>query len=171
MIRYTEPLDGPYLHDIDIKSYDHSVWKTRRFITTDTYVYVADKRPVAFVSWQHHNEDELLILKLAVTPSFRRQGIGTILLNSVLSRGLITTCVVFEHDLEAQLMLKKNSFKYLRTVIKVSHTLYTMENKNGIDNLAGSVVNGNVRSNDPQVGGSGIAGPEIAGFEPPQDYP
>ena len=76
-----------------------------------------------------------------------------------------------EKDLGGQLMLKKNKFLFTRIVEKQGHTLYLMENKNGIDNLAGSVVNGNVRSNDPQVGGSGIAGPEIAGFESPEDYP
>ena len=170
MIRYTEPADGPYLHDIDIKSYDFSVWKTRRFLTTDTYVYIADNRPVAFISWEH-KEDELLILKLAVTPAFRRQGIGTTLINSVLSRGLLTACVVFEQDLGAQLMLKKNAFLFTKSVTQQGHTLYLMENKNGIDNLAGSQFDGSLDFNDPEMGRHGDVGEEVAGFEPPQDYP
>ncbi len=170
MIRYTEPADGPYLHDIDIKSYDFNVWNTRQFLTTDTYVYLVDKRPVGFISWQHR-EEELLILKLAVTPSFRRQGIGTTLLDSVLSRGLITDCVVFEDDLGAQLMLKKNKFEYIKSIIKDDHTLYLMENRNGIDHDASSDLDRCFPSDDPQMGGHGDFGEEVAGFESPQDYP
>ena len=170
MIRYTEPADGAYLHDIDIKSYDHNVWMTRQFLTTDTYVYLADSRVVGFISWMH-KDDDLLILKLAVTPSFRRQGIGTTLVNSVLSRQLITLCVVFEEDLGAQLMLKNNLFKYKKTIHKYGHTLYLMENKNGIDNLASCELDRCFPLDDPQMGGLGDTGEEIAGFEPPQDYP
>lgn len=170
MIRYTEPADGPYLHDIDIKSYDYNVWKTRQFLTTDTYVYIADSRIVAFISWKH-KEDELLILKLGVTPSFRRQGIGTTLINSVLSRGLVTNCIVFEDDLGGQLMLKKNGFRFLRTAHRGGHTLYLMENKNGINNDAGSDIDRCFPLDDPQMGGYGDTGEEVAGFEPPQDYP
>ncbi len=170
MIRYTEPADGPALHDIDVKSYDFNVWNTRQFLTTDTYVYLADNRPVAFISWKH-KEDELLILKLAVTPSFRRQGIGTTLINSVLSRQLITACVVFEYDLGGQLMLKKNGFKYTKTVHKDEHTLYLMENKNGINDIAGSKFDRCFPLDDPKVGGHGDSGPQAAGFESPQDYP
>ncbi len=170
MIRYTEPADGPYLHDVDIKSYDFNVWKTRQFLTTDTYVYVADGRPVAFISWKH-KEEELLILKLAVTPSFRRQGIGTTLINSVLSRGLITACVVFEEDLGGQLMLKKNGFKFARTVTKDNHTLYLMENTNGVNNNTSSSPDRCFPLDDPEMGGHGDPGEEVTGFESPQDYP
>lgn len=170
MIRYTEPADGPFLHDIDIKSYDHHVWNTRQFLTNDTYVYVADGRPVAFISW-NNKEGELLILKLAVTPSFRRQGIGTTLINSVLSRQMVTACVIFEEDLGGQLMLKKNGFLYTKTVHKDGHTLYLMENKNGINNLAGSSPDRCFPLDDPEMGRHGDIGEEVTGFESPADYP
>ena len=170
MIRYIEPTDWEFLHDIDIKSYDFRVWDMHKFMMTDTYVYVASERVVAFLSWERWKE-ELLILKLGVTPSFRRQGIGTNLINSVLSRGLVTNCVVFEESLAGQLMLKNNGFKFLRTATRDDQTLYLMENRNGIDYNAGSELGGCFPSDDSEMGGHGDSGQEIAGFESPSDYP
>ena len=163
MIRFTQPTDCEMLLDIDIKCYD-KVWLANEFLATDTYVYIIDKRIVAFVSWRT-NGGTLQIIKLGVTPAFRRQGIGSTMIDAVLCRGLITRCLVSEDWLSAQLFLKDNQFKWVNTTIKRNTALYTMENKNGIDNLAGSYFDECFGVDGPDVDRHGPSdGPEAAGI-------
>ncbi len=155
MIRFVQPSDCSSLLDIDLKSYEKT-WEANQFLANDTYVYVVDNRVIAFVSWRT-NGGTLQIIKLGVTPSFRRQGIGSTMVNSILSRGLITRCLVLETALDSQLFLKENQFKWIETTTKRNTTLYIMENKNGIDNLASS--------NDDEC--FGIDGPDMDRQGPP----
>ncbi len=162
MIRFVKPADCAALLDIDIKSYEKR-WEANEFLANDTYVYVVDERIVAFLSWRT-NGGVLQIIKLGVTPSFRRQGIGSTMINAVLSRGMITKCLVLETSLDSQLFLKENQFKWINTITKRNITLYMMENKNGIDNLAGSYIDECFGVDGPDVDRQGPpGGPETSG--------
>lgn len=131
MIRFLQPDDLVSVHDVDIKCYD-AVWNSVRFTQLETYVYLVDSRVVGFITWKLNSL--LQVLKLGVTPGFRRQGIGTALLTAVLCRGMITKVPVLDEQVAGQLFLDANEFRHSSTRIVNGITVYMMENLNGFDN-------------------------------------
>lgn len=112
--------DRAAIHDIDIKSYERP-WTPKEYQARRDYTRVAivQNRVVGF--WvatldEILDEEYISLIKLAVTPSYRRQGIGTVLLEDVLFNYNNLSCVTAILDIqeEAQFFLKSNGFQFVK---------------------------------------------------------
>jgi len=105
-----------YLVDIDIKSYDE-VWEPNQLhkVGRDIRVCVMDTSDEIVGFYLVNAQAGRLgrLIKFAVKPSWRRQGIGTFMMENLLLQSWeLTTlsCLVDEAELPAQLFLKENYF-------------------------------------------------------------
>lgn len=117
--------DRVSIQNIDIKSFDLP-WGDRKFkLNKDvTRVAIVDGRVVAFwiATIEEAGDIEYVnILRLAVTPSFRRLGIGSVLMEDILVNYNYLACstLVLDYQLSAQMFLKSNGFKYIKSLREV----------------------------------------------------
>lgn len=117
--------DKASIINIDIKSFDLP-WGERKFkmFKDATRVAIVDGRVVAF--WVATTEESgtmeyINLLRLAVTPSFRLLGIGSILMEDILVnyKNLFCSTIVLDYQLPAQMFLKSNGFKYIKSLREV----------------------------------------------------
>lgn len=114
--------DRESIENIDLKSHE-LLWDKKKFDSHKdaTRVAIVDNRVIGF--WVATNENDLdneyiNLLRLAVTPSYRRQGIGSILLKDILFNynNLPCSTLVLEIEIEAQYFLAHHGFQYEKTL-------------------------------------------------------
>lgn len=112
--------------NIDIKSFDPE-WPIKKFESNrkSTRVAIVQNRIVGFwvatLETSIDEEQHIGLLRLAVTPSFRRQRIGTILINDMLTNYDHLMCVTILTDIqeEGQLFLAAQGFSHIKTLRKI----------------------------------------------------
>ena len=113
--------------NIDLKSFDPS-WESKKFEThrESTRVLIIKDRVVGFwvatleVPIEEH--EYINLLRLAVTPAFRRIGIGTVLMEDLLVNfnHLMCATVLTDIQVEGQFFLKSQGFKHIKTLRKIN---------------------------------------------------
>lgn len=106
----------PEISEIEHYS-NETFWRKRNFIKLLKqpnilgYVIVKLRKVVGFVLYQM-NEEQIDILNLCVHPEYQKQGIGSRLINKLISNHYRSKIVfeIREHNIEAQKFLKKNGF-------------------------------------------------------------
>lgn len=121
--------DGEYLEYIDNLSYDYGN-EIDWFIENTKNCRVADvvgaDGPVGYYVMQTHSKKSLEIVRFAIAPAYRRQGIGTLMIDDILSEGWRYNRVITqinERNLVGQQFLKANYFKCIR-ILKESEEPY-----------------------------------------------
>ena len=112
--------------NIDLKSFDPP-WEPRKFEAhrESTRVLIIKDRVVGFwvatleVPIEEH--EYINLLRLAVTPSFRRIGIGAVLMEDLLVNfnRLMCATVLTDIQVEGQFFLKSQDFKHIKTLRKI----------------------------------------------------
>jgi ribosomal protein S18 acetylase RimI-like enzyme len=112
--------DTEYLESIDNKSYDYGQ-ECEWFIENSKSCRVADvpdsDGPVGFYVMEAHSRKSLSIVRFAVAPPFRRMGIGTAMIDDMMTEGYRYNrliAIVPEDNLGAQLFFKANYFSCIR---------------------------------------------------------
>ena len=117
VIRPAEAADLPALIRIERECFPNAPWSEKDLAADECTVAVLDGRIVGFlVSRQTLPEAqgelaEREILNLAVSPEFRRQGIGTALIRHELQRRAIHFLEVRESNVTARALYRKLGFK------------------------------------------------------------
>ena len=112
--------------NIDLKSFDPE-WSIEKFEShrESTRVAIVQDRVVGF--WVacleiSINYENITLLRLAVTPSFRRQGIGAALMEDMLTNynHLMCATILIDTQKEGQLFLVSQGFRCIKTLRKVN---------------------------------------------------
>lgn len=118
--------DFESIMNIDLKSFDLP-WEPKKFeaYRESTRVLIIKDRVVGFwvatLEIPVKEQEYINLLRLAVTPSFRRIGIGTVMVEDLLVNynRLMCATVLTEIQVESQFFLKSQDFKYIKTLRKV----------------------------------------------------
>jgi ribosomal protein S18 acetylase RimI-like enzyme len=112
--------DIEYLEAIDNKAYDYG-HECDWFIENSKSCRVADvpdsEGPVGFYVMEAHSRKSLSIVRFAVAPPFRRMGIGTAMMDDIMTEGYRYNRLIVavpESNLGAQLFLQANYFTCIR---------------------------------------------------------
>lgn len=111
--------DFEFIQNIDLKSYD-LIWEAGKWDKHlhETHVAVVEDRTVGF--WVADTKSRIIrILRLAVTPSFRRKKIGTFLLHDLIqyySDSSTITSVIGESQEPAAYFLRHHSFDLINQI-------------------------------------------------------
>jgi len=118
--------DFESIMNIDLKSFDPP-WEPKKFeaYRESTRVLIIKDRVVGFwvatleVPIEEH--EYINLLRLAVTPSFRRIGIGAVLMEDLLVNynRLICATVLTDIQVTGQFFLKSQGFKHIKTLRKI----------------------------------------------------
>lgn len=114
LIREFRSRDLAHVQNIDLKSYELQWDEDKWALHFDqTHVAVVNRRVVGF--WTARITGSIIqILKLAVTPAFRRMKIGTLLLHDLIQSDLnaeYVQALIGESQLSALCFLRSRSFK------------------------------------------------------------
>lgn len=118
--------DYKAIRNIDLKSFDPE-WPVEKFEThrDSTRVAIIKNRVVGF--WvatleTDINEDEYVnLLRLAITPSFRRKGVGTVLMFDMLANYNNLMCATILTDIQeaGQFFLANQRFRHIKNLRKI----------------------------------------------------
>lgn len=118
--------DFKSIRNIDIKSFDPE-WPTKKFEThrDSTRVAIIKNRVVGFwvatLEASIDEDEHINLLRLAVTPSFRRKRVGTALMIDMLANynDLMCTTILTDIQETGQFFLASQGFRHIKNLRKI----------------------------------------------------